>query len=418
MIRLVEALNYRCLRHIRQPLDSFHVLVGPNASGKSSFLDILPFLSRLATDGLDAAIAERTGNVHDLFWQRSGNRFELAIEAIVPEEHWPPIDLITEGEGYAIRYEIAIGLDDKGAARILDEQILLTDRYAVAEQAPPRVVPETLFVQEDWHLGKALIHRFREEYNLSPEVPDERMKNDAKDYWLVERPTGKRPILQTLSEYEFPTATWLDGILKASITSVDLVSAALRQPSRPGQSGEFVKTGENLPWVISNIEQAAPGRYKEWITHLRQALPDLEGVRVIERPEDRHRYLMLRYNNGLEVPSWMLSDGTLRLLALTLIAYLPPEQQMVYLIEEPETSIHPLNIEVVMQSLSSVYDGQVLATTHSPTVLSVTKPEQVLVFSRTPDGGTQITKGSDHPGLRQWKGQPNLSVLYASGVLG
>ena len=33
MIRLIEALNYRCLRHIRQELGDFHVLVGPNASG-------------------------------------------------------------------------------------------------------------------------------------------------------------------------------------------------------------------------------------------------------------------------------------------------------------------------------------------------------------------------------------------------
>lgn len=42
MIRLVEALHYRCLRYVRQPLDDFQVLVGPNASGKSTFLDVLP----------------------------------------------------------------------------------------------------------------------------------------------------------------------------------------------------------------------------------------------------------------------------------------------------------------------------------------------------------------------------------------
>jgi hypothetical protein len=32
---------------------------------------------------------------------------------------------------------------------------------------------------------------------------------------------------------------------------------------------------------------------------------------------------MIRYKNGIEVPSWALSDGTLRLLALTLLAYVP-----------------------------------------------------------------------------------------------
>ena len=36
MIRLIEALNFRCLRYARQPLGPFHVLVGPNASGKTT----------------------------------------------------------------------------------------------------------------------------------------------------------------------------------------------------------------------------------------------------------------------------------------------------------------------------------------------------------------------------------------------
>ncbi len=59
------------------------------------------------------------------------------------------------------------------------------------------------------------------------------------------------------------------------------------------------------------------------------------------------------------IPSWLVSDGTLRLLALTLLAYLPHHQE-VYLIEEVENGVHPRAIEAVFQSLSSVYDGQVL----------------------------------------------------------
>jgi predicted ATPase len=43
MITLVEARNFRLLRYIRQSLDGFHVLVGPNASGKTTFLDVISF---------------------------------------------------------------------------------------------------------------------------------------------------------------------------------------------------------------------------------------------------------------------------------------------------------------------------------------------------------------------------------------
>ncbi len=38
VISRVEVLNYRCLRFIQRPLDAMHILVGPNASGKTTFL--------------------------------------------------------------------------------------------------------------------------------------------------------------------------------------------------------------------------------------------------------------------------------------------------------------------------------------------------------------------------------------------
>jgi len=112
----------------------------------------------------------------------------------------------------------------------------------------------------------------------------------------------------------------------------------------------------------------------------------------------------------------MASDGTLRLLALTLPAYIP-ELSGVYLIEEPENGIHPRAAETVFQSLSSVYDTQILLATHSPVILSMVDPEQVLCFAKTSDGATDIVSGKDHPNLRNWKGETSLGVLFAAGVL-
>ena len=70
MIRLVEALNFRCLRYIRQPLADFQILIGPNASGKTTFLDVVGFLGDLLSKGLDDAITERSKDIHDLFFYR------------------------------------------------------------------------------------------------------------------------------------------------------------------------------------------------------------------------------------------------------------------------------------------------------------------------------------------------------------
>ena len=68
MISLIETLNFRCLRYVSQPLGPFHVLVGPNASGKTTFLDVVAFLSDLISRGLDFAIAERTQDCRDPVW--------------------------------------------------------------------------------------------------------------------------------------------------------------------------------------------------------------------------------------------------------------------------------------------------------------------------------------------------------------
>ena len=50
MIARVDALSYRCLRYVRQSLGPFHVLIGPNASGKSTFLDVVAFLADLVRE--------------------------------------------------------------------------------------------------------------------------------------------------------------------------------------------------------------------------------------------------------------------------------------------------------------------------------------------------------------------------------
>lgn len=95
-----------------------------------------------------------------------------------------------------------------------------------------------------------------------------------------------------------------------------------------------------------------------------------------------------------------------------------PGTEDVYLIEEPENDIHPRAIEAVFQSLSSVYDAQVLCATHSPVFLNVAQPSQILCFARTEQGETDIVRGDEHPRLKKWRNETTLGNLLASGVLG
>ncbi|MFL6196970.1 MAG: AAA family ATPase [Thermoanaerobaculia bacterium] len=383
MITLVEALNYRCLRHIHQPLDSFHVLVGPNASGKTTFLDVISFISHLASNGLSAAIEERTHNFYDLVWRREGARVDLAVEIRIPEQ-------LQVQASQTARYEVSFGLfSDSGEIEILKEQLTLKNAF---DPSRDRIVVK----REQFNLTYA--HK-PEVVRISPGV----RQRSVLQIW----PLGD----------DAPLYLWLVNLLTSGVQKLTLNSASIRKASPPGQGTTLRPDGANLPWVVADLKERSPERFQQWIAHLRTAFPDLEDIKTVERPEDRHRYLMLQYKEGLEVPSWMASDGTLRMLALTLPAYLD-DFKGIYLVEEPENGIHPRAIETMTQSLSSVYNAQVLLATHSPVVLSTVEAEQILCFSKDAEGATQIIRGSEHPALQSWKHETTLGTLFAAGVLG
>lgn len=419
MITLIEALNFRCLRSTRQPLGPFHVLVGPNASGKTTFLDVVAFLGQLVSDGLDAAIGERSANFQDLVWGRAGTSLELAVEAAIPE----PIRGKIAANGYdTIRYEVGLELDSESTeVHIVAEKVLLK-RAARSEPVQPTLFPGIVTPPASILTGKAgrgektIINKARGGNDLFySEVYGGAGKGWVPAFKLGPRKSalGNMPADET----KFPATTWFRNLLTQGVQRLVLNSLVIRKASPPGQVRGFKPDGSNLPWVIADLERRSKERFQDWLAHLRTALPDVEGIRTVEREDDKHRYLVLKYRGGLEVPSWMASDGTLRLLALTLPAYLP-DLSGVFLIEEPENGIHPRAAEIMFQSLSSVYGAQVLLATHSPIILGAVEAAKVLCFAKTEAGETDIVLGTDHPALRDWKGETNLAVLFAGGVLG
>jgi predicted ATPase len=423
MLTLIEALNFRCLRYVKQPLAPFHVLVGPNASGKTTFLDVVAFLGRMVSDGPDAAVGERTKNFQDLTWNRSQHHFELAVEARIPE----PMRALVGGGGEEydhVRYEVSCGIDQETQKLgILEENVSLGRDKAVARQHVlhfPRLLPPptTLMTSKGAKSRRGVITKAPGgNANFYSEVWNRRKKGGG---WMPSiKLHGRKSALANIpaDERDFPIATWLHELLTRGVQSIALHSVRIRSASPPGQGRVFLPDGSNLPWVVADFQRKDPGRFDEWIAHVRTALPDLDTIRTVERDDDRHRSLMLRYRGGLEVPSWVASDGTLRMLALTLLAYLP-DFRGVYLIEEPENGIHPTAVETVYRSLSSVYDAQILLATHSPVILSLARADDVLCFAKAGDGATDIVRGGEHPALRDWKGTPNLSVLLGAGVLG
>jgi predicted ATPase len=419
MITLIEALNFRCLRYIQQPLGPFHVLVGPNASGKTTFLDVVSFLGQLVSEGLDAAINERTQNFKDLLWKRDGKGFELAIEAKIPEERRQRLG---DKQYEYIRYEVSLEYDHStNEVLIVAERVLLktiTHHKVKAQRIFPflKTPPESIITRPRSKGVRPVVTKVQ---GSNDNFYSEAYRESGKGWFPAFKFGPRKSALSNLPEDEtqFPATTWLKNLLIEGVQQFVLNSMLIRKSSPSGKVRKFKPDGSNLPWVIQNLETKNPKKFQNWVAHLKTALPDIENIRTIERPDDKQRYLLVCYKHGLEVPSWMVSDGTLRLLALTLPAYLS-DFSGVYLIEEPENGIHPRAVETMFQSLSSVYDAQILLATHSSVILSLVDASKVLCFAKTAEGATDIVLGSEHPALKEWRCEENLGVLFAGGVLG
>ena len=392
IVTRIEALGYRSLRYVSQALGPFHVLVGPNASGKSSFLDVVAFLGDLVREGAEAAVQGdprfgiplRAPDGKQLSWMRQRDRFELAIELSIPPEqradqergrrHLP----LRGGDRCpgpaADRPERRCGSSlSRWSARFLSEDSFLDPLAAPGSivHVPRKHTPA------GW---KKVVSRGEE--------PERVMFQSETSGWNNPfRLESDKTALASLPEDEerFPVATWFRKVLAEGVQRLVLSSEDMRRPSPPGRSRGYLPDGSNLPHVVHALQEGNPDRFAQWIQHVREALPDLKDITTHERDEDRHRYLVLRHASGLQAPSWLVSDGSLRLLALTLLAYLP-DLSGIYLIEEPENGIHPRAVETVFQSLSSVYGAQVLLATHSPVVASMAEIAAILCFARTARG--------------------------------
>ncbi|MBI1902164.1 MAG: AAA family ATPase [Planctomycetia bacterium] len=419
MITRIETHNFRCLRYLDQPLERFHVLVGPNGSGKTTFLDVVAFLQDLLNRGIDEAVGERTDDFRDLVWGREEPSFEIAVEAAVPEAIRSQLHVPTYE---TVRYEISIALESASKGTVIrQERGWLKGPSTVGERQRtlfpcPSSPPPTILTSKSRRQARMLFSKKPGgNDNFYSEV-HEREGRWAPSYKLGPR----KSTLANLPEDEtkFPASAWFKRLLTDGIEQITLNSLRMRLASPPGQGTGFKPDGSNLPWVVDDLAKSAPHRLREWVSHVRSVLPDLKEIRTVLRDDDRHRYLVVRYASGLEVPSWVVSDGTLRLLALTLPAYLE-RLAGIYLIEEPENGIHPRAVEAVLQSLSSVYQSQILLATHSPVILNSVDANDVLCFGKTSDGITDVVRGSKHPRLADWlkNRDENLGTLFAAGVL-
>lgn len=112
MFARIQTRLFRCLKSVDQTLGPFRALVGPNASGKTTFLDVIGFLSDLGRNRGEVleTVRTRSSSFEKLVWMGQSNAFQLAVEAEIPVgvRHLMAED---KQRFTRVRYEIEVGLD-------------------------------------------------------------------------------------------------------------------------------------------------------------------------------------------------------------------------------------------------------------------------------------------------------------------
>jgi predicted ATPase len=387
------------------PLKRFQVLVGPNGVGKTTVLDAIDFVRDCLAHGPGAAVESRgIANFRDLTWLRKGGSVEIELWLDLSAQ----LPTLTES---VLLYRLAVRQDAKLGVCVQDEALRQYSRARLRKGGglvfSPTAKPKRLLGKTS--KGTDFYSREKGSYT------------DSFNFGLDKLTLALTPP----DEERYPTANAVRRFLMQGVRYIQLNSRAMRLPCPATRGTDLDLDGTNMARVVGRllgsnsapgIQWAAPGTaVARWVEHLRYALPDLINIGWDRRQADNAEFLVLRYENGLEAPSWVLSDGTLRMLALTLPAFLPPESAL-YMVEEPENGVHPKALEIILRSLSAIPEGQMLLATHSPFVVQQCGIESLLCFSRD-EHGTHIVPGPKHPVLKEWDGTPDLGIVFAAGLL-
>lgn len=441
MITRIEATNYRCFERLDVDLREYAILVGANGAGKTTLLDIPVLLGDLLKQsgrqtGIGTAFLEshqprgtRASHFAELIFQNKGNSFIFAVEARLPE--WVVKDIVGSASSFikqnreywprSVRYEVCLQVFNERELQVTNEYVFTFSEKHVPKRAKKDDI-NAVRLHGDINPHKKWNFSLKRESGGESEFHPEVMEPGKS-----RRPTARRTAVSAdrlalamigfESREKYPAARWLLDLLthEAVFFAPNLID--LRSASPPGLPTRITADGKNLPWLAMELSNEDPERFSDWVEHVQTALPQVERIEAQEREEDHHAYFKVAYHGGYEVTSSGLSDGTLRVLALTLLPYLQ-KQPTILMVEEPENGIHPRAIEAVLQSLSSMYSSQVWISSHSPVVLAHSKLPEILCARLEDSGAVTVVPGSRHPRLVEWQGSLDLGSLFAAGVLG
>jgi hypothetical protein len=355
MITSFSLRNFKAHRSLDLSLSPLTVLVGPNASGKTSVLEGLHLLAQLG--GLQPGALFR--------WARDLARLRTRDVHSPVRLAWRGLWRGTEG--------------------------------SAALDAEPLVEPP----QPDSTLWKFQASGTWGEQSLDPQVTVSsfgelhRALGAAMRSAVLLRLDARKLGEPSYSEEELPRVEY-DG------TGLPSVLAHLKLTDEE----VFSAIQDNLRKIVPSVERIRIDR-----ASIRRIEDDVIKIddQPIARPKPRTYWghqILFDMKGAAMVPPEAAGEGTV--LALGLLAVLMgPRRARLILLDDIELALHPAAQEQLVGVLREIMQGnserQVVATSHSPFILDYLRPEEVRMTALAPDGSARCGNLTDHPEYARWK---------------
>lgn len=344
------------------PLTAF---IGNNGAGKSSLIEALETYQAIVRDGLDSAMQRWLGIEHVRHkGQEAKERMGSPVNPIAFE--------LTIGESPRKVRRISLEANNDPAANrmfIAQERISALDGTYLER--------DKIGAEQSYGPGRSLLS-----------VPLPSFKEEA----------------QHIHDWQFLTL------------SPERMGFPVPQ-QRTGGGVRLARDGSNIADFLLDLRRQDQNAFDGIVETMSYVLPYAKDIQPSVTSElERKAWLQLT-EADFKVPGWMLSTGTLRLLALLALLRHPKPPSLI-VIEEIENGLDPRSIHLLVEEIrNAVLDGitQIVLTTHSPYLLDLLSLEHLVLVERDGIGQPRFLRPSDNESVQRWAADFAPGKLYTMG---
>jgi predicted ATPase len=412
MLTRLRVKGFKNLHDVDVRFGPFTCIAGLNGIGKSNLFDAILLLSALADHTLIQAVTHVRGesnstNATQIFSRRgaeTARRIELEAEMIVPLSVSDDLDQEAKATIASLEYRVIIELES--APDLRAPQLRLRHEslnYLKLTEARERL----LFVNAKEH--KPWLDSVLQGRRTTPFISTERdtikIHEDSGHQGrarALKAESLTRTVLSSINTIENPTILAARREMQ-SWRLLQLEPARLRTPDNLNANPRIAVDGSGLAAAARRLlarKGADPAAVRQQLVNRVSQL--VETIRSVDVQVDEARELLtlvVTDRERTELRARDLSDGTLRFLALAVLAMDPTERGLLCM-EEPENGMHPKRIPAMLDVLRAIAVDveypvdddnplrQVIVNTHSPEFVKLLPTDALLLaVPRRDDAG-------------------------------